>query len=473
MSEILRKGTDTEIKILKIPKSKEEYKKFASIEKKALEYARANNRVVVYYEYNNTLYIFLPNTDVPDDLRSPVQALGELCTRIGLKNLSVAKNEDNRKLIKELKRAEKYLKEKDMRISLFPGVERIEDLKTRKIILNDFHTLITGGHAGVNRMLKNIQKYYFWPGMSNDVTNYVKVCESCQRYKHSLLPKEEMVITTTATEALDKIFLDLVGPITSDDEYKYILTMQCELSKYIVAAPLTDKETATVARAFVQNFILRYGIPSVIATDCGTEFMSEVFTQVCKLLKITKLNSTAYHHESIGALENSHKHLGAFLRAQISAHGGSWFNWINYWTFSYNNTVHTETKYSPFELVFGRNSNLPSNLLRGLTLDPVYNPDNYAIELKYRLQTAAKDARENLIASKEHRKSFEDRTKRPVTIAVGDKVMVRKENRQGKLDDIFNGPFEVTAINEPNVELKIKNNKTQTIHKNRLKIFHK
>jgi hypothetical protein len=75
------------------------------------------------------------------------------------------------------------------------------------------------------------------------------------------------LITTTATEALDKIFLNLVGPIASDnDEYNYILTMQCEL-----AVPLSNKETVTVARAFVQNFILKYGVPTAIATDCGTE----------------------------------------------------------------------------------------------------------------------------------------------------------------------------------------------------------
>jgi transposase InsO family protein len=35
--------------------------------------------------------------------------------------------------------------------------------------------------------------------------------------------------------------------------------------------------------------------------------MSEVFKRICKLLKIEKIHTTAYHPESNGALERTHK----------------------------------------------------------------------------------------------------------------------------------------------------------------------
>jgi hypothetical protein len=163
---------------------------------------------------------------------------------------------------------------------------------------------------------------------------------------HSLPAREPLVVTTTATVAMNKIFLDIIGPFPRDEEdgYVYALTMQCELSKFLVIVPLRNKEAATVARAFVEKFILTYGIPEGIATDCGTEFLAEVVKQTAQILKIRQLQSTAYHHESIGALENSHKHAAAFLRSQIANYGGSWSSWLPYWCFAWNTTEHTQNQ---------------------------------------------------------------------------------------------------------------------------------
>ena len=51
-----------------------------------------------------------------------------------------------------------------------------------------------------------------------------------------------------------------------------------------------------------------------IVTDRETEFMPNLFAEICKLLKIDKFNSTAYHHHTIGGLKYSHKILGNFPR---------------------------------------------------------------------------------------------------------------------------------------------------------------
>lgn len=89
----------------------------------------------------------------------------------------------------------------------------------------------------------------------------------------------------------------------------------------------------------------------------------------------------AYHHETLGAFENSHKNLGTFLRIHASKHSDSWSSWVPCWCFAYNNSVHTETRYTSFELVFGEQSRLPSNLTN--KIDPIYNFDNYPSELKF------------------------------------------------------------------------------------------
>jgi hypothetical protein len=277
-----------------------------------------------------------------------------------------------------------------------------------------------------------------------------------------------MVITSTATEAMSKIFLDIVGSIRTDEfGYSYALTLQCELSKYVLAIPLKSKDATTVAKAFVENFILKHGIPEAIAHDCGTEFLADVMKQVCKTLELKQLPSTAYHHQSIGALENSHKHLAAFLRMQVEKYPGTWSSWLPFWCFSYNTSTHASTNFSPFELVFGRECRLPSNLREEVS--PCYNSDNYALELKFRLQQAAKEARENLIRSKEVNKRRYDAHLNTHEYKVGDKVLVKNETGR-KLDSLFTGPYEVTFVEGPNIKIKIKD-KEKLIHKNRVKPF--
>ena len=73
-----------------------------------------------------------------------------------------------------------------------------------------------------------------------------------------------------------------------------------------MAIPIEHQGTVTIAKAFVEEVILKFGIPQMILTDQGSNFMSEVFTNICKLLKIKKIKRTAYHPQSNGALERTH-----------------------------------------------------------------------------------------------------------------------------------------------------------------------
>lgn len=338
-----------------------------------------------------------------------------------------------------------------------------------RVILNDFHLLPTSGHAGISRMTNNIKRKYYWPGMHRDIVTYVTNCKDCQKQKHSNKKiKEEMVITTTACTSLEKIFLDIVGPLEVDScGYKYILTLQCELSKFVEAYPLADKSADTVARTFVENYVLRYGVPKEIATDCGTEFMNSTLENVCKLLKVSKINSTAYHHESIGSLENWHKHLGSYLRIQTKNQGINWSTWIPYWCFAYNTSVHTSTKYTPYELVFGKCCRIPSNLSE--EVEPLYVYDDYPMELKYRLQKCNVEARNNLIACKLARKNKTDLNSNTITYSSSDYVLEKNENRN-KLSEVFKGPYAVVRDLGVNVEI-MKNGKPCIVHKNRTKMF--
>lgn len=89
-----------------------------------------------------------------------------------------------------------------------------------------------------------------------------------------------MAITTTSTKPFQKIFLDVVGKLpTSYKNNSYILIIQDDLIKFLLAIPIEDHRANTIARAFVTNFVCIHGLPLSILTDNGPEFVSEIFNK--------------------------------------------------------------------------------------------------------------------------------------------------------------------------------------------------
>jgi transposase InsO family protein len=128
-------------------------------------------------------------------------------------------------------------------------------------------------------------------------------------------PKE---ITTTAEHPFERCALDIVGSLTeTTSRNKYILTFQDDLSTFLVAVLVPHQDARTVTRAFMMNVVLRFGAPVQILTDQGANFLSDLFKNTCKLLKIKKLQTTAFHPESNGSLERSHRVLAEYLRHYV------------------------------------------------------------------------------------------------------------------------------------------------------------
>jgi len=70
------------------------------------------------------------------------------------------------------------------------------------------------------------------------------------------------------------VYLDYVvfGENQTVDGHRYVLTFQEELSKFTLAVPIGQQDAVTIARAFVEEIILKFGIPQTILADQGSNF---------------------------------------------------------------------------------------------------------------------------------------------------------------------------------------------------------
>ena len=50
-------------------------------------------------------------------------------------------------------------------------------------ILNEFHSSVIGGHAGVSRTLARIMTQFYWKGMAQDIKTYIQQYLVCQQAK--------------------------------------------------------------------------------------------------------------------------------------------------------------------------------------------------------------------------------------------------------------------------------------------------
>jgi transposase InsO family protein len=344
-------------------------------------------------------------------------------------------------------------------------------IEREKLILEN-HASAYGGHKGVTKTFNRLRPHYFWSTMKQDIQEFIKKCRECQLKKLTRVKtKQPMIITDTPGTAFDKVSLDIVGPFPiTNNGNKYILTMQDLLTKYSIAVPLKEATSLTIADAFTKEFICIYGTPKAILTDQGTNFLSILIRALTKRFNIQHFKTTAYHPQSNGSIERSHHVLVEYLKTQIDKED-NWDEYIKLAMFSYNTSVHEGTKFSPYELIFGKLARLPSAYQPiEESLEPTYQ--EYINTLFNKLYDIREEARQNLIRAKERSKYYYDQRINPRQFKIGDYVFLLKEPKKGKFSAHYIGPYEITEILPSNNAKIMIDNKPRIVHIDKLKLAH-
>ena len=114
--------------------------------------------------------------------------------------------------------------------------------------------------------------------------------------------------------------------------------------------------------------------------------------------------------------------------------------------FAYNTSVHEATKFTPFEIVFGKIARTPSSFP---DLEKLETDETYLQELIARLSEIKLIAARNLITAKENSKENYDQKVKPFFGNVGDQVYVKKQAKPyGKWDNKYHGPYTLVKIPE-------------------------
>ena len=226
------------------------------------------------------------------------------------------------------------------------------------------------GHPGAARTKETIHLNYWWKGMILSVTEHVNSCKACARRKaRNAVAAAPIQGYNAPRMPWERVHMDLTGPLTESKKgNKYILVVKDALTRYVEAIPIKNKSAEEVVHAFITAIIYRHGAVGWLISDNGREFVNKIFAQVAQLLRIKHSTITAYNPRANGLAENHMRTMKDALSIYCDETQKDWDDHLGGVTMSYNTTVNSQTGFTPYFMLYGRESRMPSEMwMKGFT----------------------------------------------------------------------------------------------------------
>jgi transposase InsO family protein/predicted aspartyl protease len=331
-------------------------------------------------------------------------------------------------------------------------VPHYEPLRTT--IIQQTHDSSLTGHPGRDLTKALIGRRFAWPGLSQDVRQFLRNCDVCGRanfwrdQQHGLLKPLPIPDQPWADISVD--FITGLPP-SGPDETTSIMVITDRLFKSVIFQPMASTTSEAVADALLDCLIRHHGPPKRIVSDRGPQFVGHLWKRICTLLKIERQLSTAFHPETDGATERANQELERFLRCFTTYLQDNWKALLPLAMIAMNNRTATSTGMSPFFATHGYhidpisiNEDVP---LRTSGSSPIAKGEAFVARLK-----EASDLAQALIASAQERQEhYANKNRRAAEhFRVGDKVWLRLKNiktdRPMKKLDWINAKYTITKV---------------------------
>jgi hypothetical protein len=319
--------------------------------------------------------------------------------------------------------------------------------KFRKIAFETVHSI---SHPGIRTTRRMVAQRYFWPNMNKDVGLWAKTCIQCQKAKINRHTHSELGRFQDA-ERFKHVHVDIVGPLpTSPQGYRYLVTMIDRRTRWPEAIPTADITAETVAKVIYENWICRFGCPSIITTDQGRQFESDLFNKLMKFLGVHRIRTTPYHAQANGCIERIHLVIKNALKARL-ADNASWADEISTVLLGIRAASRTDNQVSTAEMLYGHIIRLPGDFYVQSRTD-LNDPFSYV----ERLRSVVDSLRPMSRAASGSRKIFVHKE-----LGSSSHVFVRNDMVKKPLTPNYDGPYLVLSRNSKTFKIQFPNRQVE------------
>jgi hypothetical protein len=320
------------------------------------------------------------------------------------------------------------------------------DDEKRKALV-ECHDSPQGGHFGVERTLYKVKRKYYWDGIRKDVEDWVHDCLLCTKAKapkhapHGLL--NPLPIPDGPWKEVTMDFITELPPSTFlATVYDQILVIVDRFSKMAHYIPFKSTWGAKeLAETWLREIVRHHPTPVRIISDRGPIMNSKYWDTFLHYLGSKRVLTSAFHPQTDGQTERQNQTLEQYLRIFCSLEQDDWSTWLSIAEFAYNDSRHSITGYTPFEMNTGVG---PSAInWPGQPLGSGESPLAWGIAAK--VIAMQQECRKKIAASNAYQKSRADKRRKDKVFQVGQRVLVstrhiRSLRPKKKLDWKFMGP---------------------------------
>ena len=352
----------------------------------------------------------------------------------------------------------------------------------RAKLIRNIHTCpMTGAHLGIRKTLNKLTARFWWIGMNSDIKKIVRSCVACQERKSNAmqLGKEQLYPIPPPPYPFHRVHTDIVGPLPlSHTNNKYMLTTIDAFSKWGIAVAMPDQTAITITAKFLNEVLTKFGIPKIVVSDNGKQFLSKIFSDLSKIYSFEHRTITPYHPAGNGAIERLHRTLANMVAMYVESKGSDWDEWLSLLMFTYNTSVQATTNQSPYFVMYGREARLPCDMALKLPEKEIDVEGNLSLYLQAHVRNLRQVwciVREHIEKEQQSQKEQADRKAKELQLDEQDLVLMYKDviKDGNKFSKHWVGPLRIIRLRRPNVLLKTVDGKEKLIktHINKIKRF--
>lgn len=364
-----------------------------------------------------------------------------------------------------------YKKKKDNRLLVIPRHKMTS-------IINLAHDHHLSGHMGVESTHFRLQPSHWWPGMRQDIKTYVQQCDICQKQRGNK-ERDSASSATILPKPFHHIGIDVMGPLPRTlTGRRYIILAIDFFTKWPEAMAVDDADAQNIVRFLHEHVVSRHGVPAEITSDRGTEFLNNLVAEYERTYHVKHIKTTAYHPQGNGQTERTNQTVKNIL-SKISRKYDAWDHYLESALFAIRTMRQQSTKFSPFELVYGR---LPRREFHAPTLPDTGDYEDriwkYVTRDIDRLQLIRRKAANFIDRAQERQRKKWDNVKLAEPLMLGDRVLIfrniTESSWSAKLEPKWEGPYFVQEIKEQSLRLRNLDGTLlpTTIHRNRVKKYY-
>ena len=256
----------------------------------------------------------------------------------------------------------------------------------------------------------------------------------------------------------DRVGVDVLQLPKTRRGNRYAIVFVDYLTKWPEVYATSDQTAPTISRLLVEEVISRHGVPNQLLSDRGPSFLSKLLLEMCRVMGVHKINTSAYHPQSDGLVERFNRTLTDMLSKSVTPGLCEWDEKLPYVLFAYRASMQSSTGESPFRLLYGRDPQLPMETALSPTCPrEEMMLDDYMTQTTREMSDAWKLAQKHVKIAQKRQKAQHDKKATAAELQVGERVFVHMpELKSGpgyKLARPFKGPYRVVETYTNGLEL--------------------